>query len=131
MDWTHRCLIVPDALVAQARTLAESLAGPAGAGMWTTGLSSDGAEPATHWISVGLIDQSFADLLPLTIYDAEGNPTAFPGQASAIVDAAAQAGMTVTLTEVQALLDAALITEDEPHAGMERVGLKLVSDSQV
>ena len=108
MDWIHRCLIVPDALVAQARTLAESLAGPSGAGMWTTGLSADGTSPATHWISAGLIDKPFADLL--------SSPDALSVAAG------------VPLADTQALLDACDVSEDDAFTAMDRLGLKLVTE---
>ena len=75
MSWINRTMIVPEGFVDLARALAEGISGPAGAGMWTTGLSADGTEPATHYISAGLIEDTFASLLPLTTYttDKDGN----------------------------------------------------------
>jgi hypothetical protein len=47
------------AALAEAAVLAQD-------GMFTVGLSADGYEPATHWISTGLIDDAMlAALLPL------------------------------------------------------------------
>lgn len=116
--WTYRCLIVPDAQVEFARELSATVAGPAGAGMWTTPLSSTGAEPATHWISAGLISQDFAALLPL------GNE---PGNAALVAQLATANGMATTAEQVRALFDVADVTEDESHVAMARLGLVMVS----
>lgn len=62
-NWTHRTIIVPDAVVVPARLACEALAGAGGSGMYTVPLSPTGELPATHWISSGLIEQEFADLL--------------------------------------------------------------------
>ena len=43
----------------QARTLAAEI--PGSAGMFTTGLSSTGQEPATHFISSGTMPQEIVD----------------------------------------------------------------------
>lgn len=56
-------MIIPAHLVSIARAMAEAAAGPPGAGMWTTGLSPDGDEPASHYVSSGPIAAEFADLL--------------------------------------------------------------------
>ena len=117
--WTYRCLIVTDAHVQFARELSATVAGPAGAGMWTTPLSPTGAEPATHWISAGLISQDFAALLPL------GDD---PGNAALVAELATANGMETTAEQVQALFDASDITKEEPHAAMARLGLVMVVD---
>ena len=61
--WTHRTIIVPDAVVAHARAACESLAGPGGSGMYSVPLSPTGELPATHWASSGPIDEEFAHAL--------------------------------------------------------------------
>ena len=63
MPWTHRTIIVPAPAVVGARMACEALAGAGGSGMFTVPISADGQLPATHWISSGLIEQDFADLL--------------------------------------------------------------------
>ena len=63
MDWVHRTIIVPNAHVDIARAACEHLAGAGGSGMYTTPLSPNGALPATHYISSGLIEDTFAALL--------------------------------------------------------------------
>lgn len=115
--WTYRCLIVPDSQVAFARDLSATVAGPAGAGMWTTPLSPTGAEPATHWISAGLISQDFAALLPL------GDN---PGNAALVAELATANGYPTTVEQVRALFDAADVTEEESHTAMARLGLVML-----
>lgn len=61
--YVHRTLIVPSTLVDLARSLASALAGPPGAGMWTTGLSASGTGEPTHYVSSGMIEDTFVGLL--------------------------------------------------------------------
>lgn len=124
--WTRRTMIVPAAVVTQARAMAEAASGPAGAGMWTTALSPTGQAPATHYISAGQIEQQFADLMPLTTFDEDGVPSTTPGQ---YADIAAATGTPVE--QVQALLESCDVTELEPFVAMDRLGLKLVQEVAV
>lgn len=119
--WINRTMIVPEAFVDLTRALAEGISGPAGAGMWTTGLSADGTEPATHYISAGLVEDTFADLLPLTSYDEDGVVTTAPGQAEFIADKA-----EVDVAIIQALLDAVTVTDEPATTTMARLGLVMV-----
>ena len=137
MALVFRTLIVDDANVALARQLAATLAGPAGGGMFTTPLSAGGTGPATHWISTGWIEDSFANLMPLQAWVASDE---FPGQQEVIdvsdgqpevvVALAAEAGVEVTLAEVQDLFYAADITEQEWPVACERLGLKMVQPDE-
>lgn len=104
MSLTHRCMIIPAALQAQCQTIPEA------SGMWTTGLSPDGAAPATHYISSGLVDQAFADLL-----------------ASPVALVAAAGG---ALEDAQAIVASMHISEDEPLATIGRMGLSLVAEDE-
>lgn len=118
ITWSHRTIIVPDVQSQLARDLCAALAGPGGEGMFTTGLSADSAAPATHWISAGLIDSQFAALLPL------GDT---PGQPDTVAMLAQDAGLAVTPEQVQALLDAVVVTELEPLSAIKTLGLMLSS----
>lgn len=124
--WTYRCLIVPDAHVQFARDLCAAVAGPAGAGMFTAPLSATGQEPATHWISAGLISEDFAALLPLTTYPADAEPVHTPGNAAQVAELANATGYATTEAHVQALFDASDITEQDPQQAMNRLGLQMV-----
>lgn len=113
MSYVHRCLVVPAALAPQARLLTEQLAGPPGAGMFITPLSVTGAAPATHFISSGLIEDTFAAVLadPQTMFSV-----------------CQQAGIGVTLAACQALLGASDVSEDQPFDALARLGLRLVAE---
>ena len=124
--WTYRCLIVTDAHVQFARDLCASVAGPAGAGMFTAPLSATGQEPATHWISAGLIAGDFSALLPLTTYPEDAEPITTPGNPEAVATLANEAGYTTTPEQVQALFDASDVTEQEAQQVMVRLGLQMV-----
>lgn len=110
MTYVHRCLIIPAHRQALAQTLCESLAGPAGAGMFVVGLSAGGTVPATHYISVGLIDADFAVLLD---------------NAGLLAQACADAGLGIGLAECEALLGDADLSADESGMALARLGLEL------
>jgi hypothetical protein len=132
MAWAHRVMIVPDANVAVARSLAKTIApAPSADGLWLTGVNALGTGVATHWISNGFIQDNFAALL--------GN--------SANTYAAYQAagGTTITLAQIQALYAAATIRQWErvqdkdtllwsdqvgtpanPFSVLKELGLKLI-----
>ena len=125
--YVNRCLIVPAPYAPLARALCNGLApGGSGAGMLATPVSATGALPATHFIAAGMIEDAFANLLPLTSLDAEGLPTTIPGQPETIV---ALAQGAVTLAQAKGLLAAIDVTEQDPFAAMARKGLKLVQEA--
>jgi hypothetical protein len=124
--WTYRCLIVPDSQVAFARELTAAVAGPAGAGMFTAALSPTGSEPATHWISAGMIAGNFAALLPLTTYMPDAEPIHTLGQPEAVAAIATTNGYPTTAEQVQALLAASDVTEQEAFTALARLGLQIV-----
>lgn len=126
-EWTNRTLIVPSAQVEFARLLTATIAGPSGAGMWTTPLSPTGELPATHCISSGLIDQQFAALLPLTEHPADSDPVRTPGHPEVCAHLATEAGMTVTPEQVAALFAASSVTAEDAHTAMARMGLMIAS----
>ena len=108
MPWTHRTIIVPDAVVIPARMACEALAGAGGSGMYQTPLSPTGELPATHWVSSGLIEQAFADLL---------------ANADALAAVATQAGLDPA--PLVAIVAASDITEDPADVALARLGLQL------
>ena len=110
MPWTHRTIIVHDAVVIPARMACEALAGAGGSGMHQTPLSPTGEQPATHYISSGLIEQSFADLL--------ANP-------DALTAVATQAG--IDPGPLVAIVSTADITDEPAEEALNRLGLKLVT----
>lgn len=129
--YTHRVIIVPAAFQQLAQGLCEAAAeGDAGKGMFTTPLSPDGTEPATHYISSGPIAAEFGDLLPLTTFDEDGVPTTRPGDVATVEAIASQAGIDLPAGTIAALFNAIDVTEQEPFAAMARLGLQIVQVSE-
>ena len=106
--WTHRTIIVPAPVVIPARLACEALAGAGGSGMYSVPLSPTGELPATHWISSGLIEQGFADML------------ASPDALAAV---ATQAGLDPA--PLVAIVAAADISDQPADMAMARLGLQL------
>ena len=106
--WTHRTIIVPDAVVVPARMACGALAGGGGSGMYSVPLSPSGELPATHWISSGLIEQEFADLL--------ASPDAL---------AAVATGAGLDPAPLVAIVAAADISDEPADAALARLGLHL------
>lgn len=107
MSLIHRNLIVTAAFADAARELCAAVH-PAGAGMFTVPLSPAGELPATHWISSGLIEQEFADLL------------ASPDALAAV---ATQAGLDPA--PLVAIVAASDISEEPADVALARLGLRL------
>ena len=121
MSWVHRCMIVPVDHVDLARSLCATLAGDGGTGMFTTALSPTGTEPATHYISSGLIESEFANLLPLG---------STPGQPDVVHSLALQSGMSVSVDDITRLLAAVDVSEQPPAEALERLGLAMASEPE-
>lgn len=112
MIWIHRCMVVPAAHVATARTIASTLAGPSGSGMWITALNSTGTGAATHYISSGKIEDLFAYLLT---------------DASILLQACQDAGLSYTLPQLSALLTASDVSEEDPFTALSRLNLRIIN----
>ena len=137
-SWIHRTIIVPAAFQQLAQALCEAAAeGGAGKGMFTTGLSETGTEPATHYISSGAIFDDLAALLPLTTVEPstdDGEPdmvTERPGNAAVVEGLAAQAGNTVPAGTAAGLFDALDVSEQGPFEAVARLGLVMVQSEAV
>ena len=133
--WVHRTIIVPASIVESARAACAGLAGPGGSGMFTTSLSSTGEAPPTHYISSGLIEEPFADLLPFTsvTYAEDGTLSIAPrpGNVALTVQLATDAGLPITEAEVSALLAAVDVSGQSAEDALVRLGLKIISTPEV
>lgn len=133
--WTHRTIIVPATIAESARAACAGLAGPGGSNMFTTPLSPTGEAPPTHYISSGLIEEPFADLLPLTSvsYAEDGTPSTEtrPGNVALTVQLAADAGLPLTEAEVSALLSAVDVSAQSAQDALTRRGLRMVVEPEV
>lgn len=83
--------------------------------MFVVPLSADGSEPATHYISSGLIDEDFAALL---------------ASPQAMHDGLAQIGIDVPLQQCEGILSAADVSTESGHDAMARLGLMFVEVSE-
>ena len=127
-----RTLILPANVTPLAHEIAATLS-PGGVGMWITGLSPTGAEPATHFISTGFIPPEFASMVPEQFWEQDETGAwvqtgSTPGDPVAVYEACTAAGMTVTLEEIEAVYAVADVTEQEPFVALGRMGLVLVSE---
>lgn len=133
--WTHRTIIVPAPVAESARAACAGLAGPGGSNMFTTPLSPTGEAPPTHYISSGLIEEPFADLLPLTSvsYAEDGTPftETRPGNVALTVQLAADAGLPLTEAEVSALLSAVDVSAQSAQDALTLRGLKIISTPEI
>lgn len=134
MHWTHRTIIVPAVLVDAARAACAGLAGEAGSGMFTTALSPTGEGAATHYISSGLIESPFADLLPLTtIAHTENGDVSVslrPGDVATTMDLTTQAGLPFGVEQLQALFDGVDVSVQDAGDALTRLGLSIISTSE-
>lgn len=124
--YLYRCMIVPAEIVQTCRALTAGLAGDAGANMFIVPLSASGELPATHYISAGQQGDDFCALLPLTGFDTDGVATTVPGQPDTIVYLAGQAGITVTLEQIESLLSAVEVSEQDWQTALSRRGLQTI-----
>lgn len=133
--WVHRTIIVPAAIVDAARAACAGLAGPGGSGMFTTPLSPTGEAPPTHYISSGLIEAPFADLLPLTSvsYAEDSTPSVEtrPGNVALTTQLASAAGLPITEGEVSALLAAVDVSDSAAEDALARLGLRIIIEPEI
>lgn len=106
--WVHKTLIVPAALRDQCAALCAQLAGSGGARMFAAPLYSGGA--LSHYLSSGLIEESFADLL-LNV--------------DALFSVCQSAGLPITKPELTAILHACDISDGDAQTAITRMGLSL------
>ena len=129
--WSFRTLIVTAADAPLARDIAVTLSPEGGKQMWLAGLSADGSEPATHFVSTGAISPEFAVLMPSQTWEQDENGTwtmtdSVPGDAAMLHGLCVAAGMTVTLQDIEAVFTASDVTEQEPGVALTRLGLQAV-----
>lgn len=120
MPWIHRTLVCPAHLVDAARELCAAVH-PAGAGMFSAPASADGSAPPTHWVTAGLVEDTWAPafVAPEYLYGAAQL-------------GAAEQGLTLTATfaDAQALLAEGDISDEPWDVAGARLGLVLCVDEQ-
>jgi hypothetical protein len=132
MTDVFRTFVCPAAHADLARALCALEAG--GAGMFTTGLSADGTEPASYYVSTGQVPGPLGLAAPCAVWeqDAEGawvEVSREPGNPAAVYAAsqAASPPVTCTLADIEALFVASDITAQEPSTACGRLGLLIVT----
>lgn len=130
MAWAFRTLIVPTAQAQTARDVAAALS-PAGVNMWTTPLSADGLDPATHYVSTGLIGPEFAAMVPEQVWELQDGQwvmvSSTPGDPVMCYQACLAAGLSITQAEIDAVYAVADVTEQEPFVAFDRLGLQIIN----
>lgn len=123
--YIKRCLLVTASQQKFAQDLCEALAGDAGKGMFTSGVSASGSLPATHFINEGMVEDTFAGALsdPSYLYGASQQ-----GAQDLSKSEATRAFLgTVTLAQCQELLTSSDVSTDAPFGALARMGLKLLA----
>ena len=126
-------IIVTAAVAVNLRKLSQMLDRSETDGMFTTGLSATGAEPAPHYISSGHVPKIYITALssPAKLkaaaekaYADEGEN--FPFTLTQITNALSKC--TISDGTTMELIDGvATVVEEGPHALIARLGLKLIS----
>lgn len=132
MDDLHRTLIVPVATVAASRAFAKGLEPTKGDNMWPCKLSPTGELPATHYASSGYISKTTADMLPCKSWkqqdDNKGNQS-WHSQDVNVPDTANLAGkLKSPKATLDAILNAADVSDQPPFEAFARLGLKIIGD---
>lgn len=123
-------LIVPDAEVALARTVAATM-DPGGVNMWVQGLSPTGDDPTTHWISTGWVPEGWQAIVPTQTWTQAEDGTwtetgSTPGDPAAVLAACQAAGLSVTAPEIDQLFAVADVTAQDPFVAMGRLGIRMI-----
>ncbi len=131
-----RTLIVPADQAPLARLIAETLDPVNCQGMFQTGLSPTGDEPATHYISSGGVSEGFAALVPFAVWGQEPDGqwveiSRDPGKPAQTFALCQQAGLETTLEAIEVMYASADVTAENPWAAMARLGLQLVQAPEV
>lgn len=116
--WAKVTIIVPATHVDQAREIGAAL-DSAGVGMYTTALSPSGAEPATHYVSSGLVSDAFVYLLE--------NYELLYQSAMAGAESQGLPEPKITLEDARYLQENSLVDYGDVHAFLETSGLKLMT----
>jgi len=131
-DWAFRTLITTAATTATAQSIAVTLSPTGGQNMWITPLSASGNEPATHYVSTGLISPEFAMLVPEQVWEWDAANSQWmmvsstPGDPVLCYQMCVDGGLSITQAQVNAVYAAADVTEQEPFVAFSRLGLKIV-----
>lgn len=132
----HRTLLIATAYRDAALQLIVAAAGEGQAGMLQTPVQTrstydeEGAEltpsEVSHYMSTGLIDEPFADILPIDEWDGEQYVRAREPYYEAII---AASGGVVTQEQLEPILAAAVITDEGWRVTLGRLELSILNET--
>ena len=143
MPDVFRTMIITAADAPLVRSIADMFAGSP-QHMWQTGLSTDGKEPATHYIATGYVPEGYQVMAPWQEW--EQNPEtsewvmtfSYPGRPDIVWQACQQPiseddpspRVPCTLEEVEMAFTRSDITPQDPWVAMGRLGLQVVQPDE-
>jgi hypothetical protein len=134
-SYVFRTLLVAAQDVALASTIADTL-GPGGSqGMFQTPLGPTADAPATWGASSGYIDPAWALLAPCGTWEQDEDGqwvriAYYPGNPEAVVAACEEAGLVVSLADVQGIFDRSDVSEQDPWTAFARLGVTIVQPEE-
>ena len=126
MNDVYRCIVITDAIRAEAKVLVNALSGRA-SGMWDTALITPGATAPTNWVSAGLVDPGLAAALES------------PAALKSVCD---YKGFEITITACERLLantqvsdgtftdDDGVTFDEDAHGFLQRIGLEIYQPTE-
>ena len=137
MTWINRTFVIPDADKPLASAITDLFAGSP-QHIFSFPLSPTGEQPPTHWLGSGPVGDGYEVIAPWQVWqwqpedESWGLVEEYPGQPNVVYAACQQPiseddpspRVPCTLAEVEALFQAADITDQNPWVAMERLGLK-------
>lgn len=122
-----RTITVPANYRDAARKVVEVF-GPEMRNMFLASMSADGSWPGTHFVSSGYLPDDFVAAFPSKSWarndDVWVEASASPGNASVFVQKATEAGVDLTLAEVEAVFSVADSSDQQIEAALSRMGLR-------
>lgn len=117
MNYEFATVIITTAVAVNLRKLSQMLDRGETDGMFAVGLSATGSLPATHYISTGMVPEAYVNAIT--------NETRLFNIAK---KAYADEGATFPFTQAQVTnaLSKCDVSEDNPFAAMDRMGLKMI-----
>lgn len=133
INWVHRNIIVPSTHTELARDLCATIAGSGGSNMFTTPLSKPDSTAPEYYISSGVIDEQFANILPLDefIQSEENMPVSLTRvkiPETEIIEQILESMEIVPDPMLDSLLTSTIVTEGDIHTILANLNLQLYSD---
>ena len=148
MTDVYRCMIITAADAPLVRSIADMFAGSP-QHMWQTGLSTDGKEPATHYIATGYVPEGYQVMAPWQEWEwQQPDPDqpgtwvmtfSYAGRPDIVWQACQQPipnsdppqpAVPCTLEEVEGAFQRSDMTSQDPWVALGRLGLQIVQPDE-